>query len=207
VIRVGTDEGFHTEQGHVVEVVVSEIDAVVEDPFRVAVMTAVWAVEIVLAVAVNVAVVEPDETATEAGVVSSGVLLDNVTGRQPVGAGPLKVIVQVLLAPDAKDWGEHLRLLTATGAARLMDALTATPLAVAVTVAVLLLGIVPAETGKLAVLLPAATLTEAGVDKTMLLSERVTVMPPAGAALFSVTVQTPTPPDWRVAGLQANPVG
>jgi hypothetical protein len=157
--------------------------------------------------AVNVAVVEPGETATEAGVVSSGVLLDNVTGRQPVGAGVLNVMVQVLLAPEDKDWGEHLRLLTVTGAARLMEALTATPLAVAVTVAVLLLGIVPAETGKLAVLLPAAALTEAGVVNTTLLSERVTTMPPAGAALFSVTVQTLTPPDWRVAGLQANPVG
>jgi hypothetical protein len=42
VTRVGTDVGAHTEHGHVVVVVVvSEIDAVVEDPFRVAVMTAV----------------------------------------------------------------------------------------------------------------------------------------------------------------------
>jgi hypothetical protein len=41
VITTGTDEGFHTEQGHVVAVVVRARDAVVEDPFRVAVMTAV----------------------------------------------------------------------------------------------------------------------------------------------------------------------
>jgi hypothetical protein len=88
-----------------------------------------------------------------------------------------------------------------------MEALTLTPFAVAVTVAVLLLRIVPAETWKLAVLLPAATATEAGVDKTALLSESATTIPPVGAALFSVTPQTLTPPDWSVAGLQINPVG
>jgi hypothetical protein len=199
---------FHTEQGQVVELeTVSERDAVVEDPFRVAVMTAVWAVEIVPAVAVKVAVVEPGEITTEAGTVSSAVLLDKVTGRQPVGAGPLKVTVQVLMALDVRVWGEHLRLLMVTVTAKLMVALTATPLAVAVTVAVLLMEIVPAETGKLAVLLPAVTLTEAGVDNTALLSESVTICPPVGAALFRVTVQMLTPPDWSVAGLQVNPVG
>jgi hypothetical protein len=159
------------------------------------------------AVAVKVAVVEPGEITTEAGTVSSAVLLDKVTGRQPVGAGPLKVTVQVLMALDVRVWGEHLRLLMVTVTAKLMVALTATPLAVAVTVAVLLMEIVPAETGKLAVLLPAVTLTEAGVDNTALLSESVTICPPVGAALFRVTVQMLTPPDWSVAGLQVNPVG
>jgi len=159
------------------------------------------------ALAVKVAVVEDGEIATEAGAVSSGVLLDKVTARPPAGAGPVKVMVQVLLAPEDKVWGEHLRLLTVTVAAKLMEALTAIPLTVAVTVAMLLLGIVPAETGKLAVLLPAATVTEAGVDNTALLSERITTIPPAGAALFRVTVQMLTPPDWSVAGLQVKPVG
>jgi hypothetical protein len=42
VIRVGAEVDFHTEQGQVVELeTVSERDAVAEDPFRVAVMTAV----------------------------------------------------------------------------------------------------------------------------------------------------------------------
>ena len=77
----------------------------------------------------------------------------------------------------------------------------------AVTVAVLLVRIVPAETWKLAVLLPAATVTEAGVDKTALLSESATTIPPVGEALFSVTVHVLTPPDWSVAGLHINPVG
>jgi hypothetical protein len=41
-LRVGTLVGFHTEQGQIVVVeVVSARDAAVEDPFRVAVMTAV----------------------------------------------------------------------------------------------------------------------------------------------------------------------
>jgi hypothetical protein len=120
----------------VVVVVVSEIDAVVEDPFRVAVMTAVCAAEIVPAVAVNVAVVEPGETATEAGVVSSGVLLDKVTLRPPVGAGALAVTVQVLLAPDVSEAGAQTSAVTVTGGARLMEAVFELPFKAAVTTAV-----------------------------------------------------------------------
>jgi hypothetical protein len=39
-IAVGADDGVNSEQGHMV-VIRSEIDAVVEEPFRVVVMTAV----------------------------------------------------------------------------------------------------------------------------------------------------------------------
>src|SRR4051794_33496412 len=42
---------------------------------------------------------------------------------------------------------------------------------------------------KLAVLAPAATLTEAGMARAELLSDRFTVMPPLGAACDKVTVQ------------------
>jgi hypothetical protein len=42
---------------------------------------------------------------------------------------------------------------------------------------------------KVAVLAPAATLTEVGVVSTVLLSERATLAPPVGAALVKVTVQ------------------
>jgi hypothetical protein len=84
------------------------------------------------AVAVKVAVVEPGEIATEAGTVSNGVLLDKVTGRQPVGAGPLKVTVQVLMAPDVSEVGAQASEVTVTSGARLMEAVLEPPFNAAV---------------------------------------------------------------------------
>jgi len=75
--------------------------------------------------------------------------------------------------------------------------MTATPLDVAVTVAVLTLVIVPAVTEKLAVLAAAATVTEAGVDSSALLSESVTTSPADGAAPLKVTVQVLLAPEAR----------
>jgi len=74
---------------------------------------------------------------------------------------------------------------------------TAAPLAVAVTVAVLALVIVPAVTEKLAVLAAAATVTEAGVDSSELLSESVTSSPPDGAGALRVTMQVLLAPEAR----------
>jgi hypothetical protein len=206
VTTVGTDVGAHTEQGHVVVVVVSEIDAVVEDPFRVAVMTAVWAVEIVLAVAVNVAVVEDAGTATEAGVVSSGVLLDNVTGRQPVGAGVLNVTVQTLLAPDASEVGVQASEVTVTSGARLMEAVFELPFSAAVTTAVWALVTVPAVAVKEAVVAAAATVTLAGTVRLALLLVKATGEPPVGACALKVTVQALVPGPVKEAGLHARPL-
>jgi hypothetical protein len=156
---------------------------------------------------VNVALVEDGKTATNTGTVSSVVLLDTATERPAAGAETFIVRVHALLAPEIRDWGEHVRPITVGVLIKLIEALAAPPLTMAVTVAELLLGTVPAEAGKLAVLLPAATVTEVGVVKSVLLSERATTAPPVGAALFSVTVQLLTPPDVSVAGLQVNPVG
>ena len=75
--------------------------------------------------------------------------------------------------------------------------MTAAPLAVAVTVAVLALVIVPAVTEKLAVLAAAATVTEAGVDSSELLSESVTSSPPDGAGALRVTMQVLLAPEAR----------
>jgi hypothetical protein len=58
----------------------------------------------------------------------------------------------------------------------------------------------PAVAVKVAVVAPAATVTEAGVVKAALLSESVTTEPPAGAARDKVTVQVELEPEATLAG-------
>ena len=52
----------------------------------------------------------------------------------------------------------------------------------------------------MAVLDPAATVTETGTVSAELLSETVTIEPPEGAAPESVTVQVDVPPEATVVG-------
>ena len=63
---------------------------------------------------------------------------------------------------------------------------------------------VPAVAVKLAVVEPAATFTEVGVVRIELLSETVTVEPPAGAAADSVKVQVDAAPETTLAGEHAS---
>jgi hypothetical protein len=72
----------------------TEVDR--EDPFRAAVMVAAWSVPIAPAVAVNVAVVAPEGTATEAGTVTDAPLLESATVPPVVLE---TVTVQVVDAP------------------------------------------------------------------------------------------------------------
>lgn len=65
----------------------------------------------------------------------------------------------------------------------------------AVTRAVCLEVTVPAVRLKEADVAPGRTFTEAGVVSRVLLSERVTVLPPGGAGPVSVTVQVARPPE------------
>ena len=58
---------------------------------------------------------------------------------------------------------------------------------------------------KLADVAAAATVTEAGAVRPVLVFVRVTVAPPVGAALVRVTVQVLEVLGPRLAGLQANP--
>ena len=53
-------------------------------------------------VALKVAVLEPAATVTDAGVVSSALLLESPTAVPPVGAALVRVTVQVLVALDAR---------------------------------------------------------------------------------------------------------
>ena len=62
----------------------------------------------------------------------------------------------------------------------------------------------PAVALKVAVVAPAATVTEAGTVSRALLLERPTAAPPVSAALASVTVQVPAAPEFRLVGLHAS---
>ena len=88
---------------------------------------------IVPAVAVNVAVVLPDPTVTDAGTVSAAALSDSITVAPPVFD---TVTVQVELAPDPRLAGVHVNPLSTAGAAREIVAVCVLPFNVAVIVAV-----------------------------------------------------------------------
>jgi hypothetical protein len=76
-------------------------------------------------------------------------------------------------------------------------------LSAAVTFAVPALVIVPAVALKVPVVSPAATTRETGTVTMALLSDRLTRLPPAGAATLSVTVQVLAPPDTTLEGAQS----
>ena len=78
--------------------------------------------------------------------------------------------------------GVQLREEIVVGATRLRVAVWEAPFRVAVTVALWLVVSVPAVAVKLAEVLLAATVTEAGSVSAELLSESVTLAPPVGAA-------------------------
>jgi len=63
------------------------------------------------------------------------------------------------------------------------------------------LEIVPAVAVKVTVVAPAATVTELGTANALLLLERLTTVPPLGAASESVTVQVVDVPEPTLVGL------
>jgi len=87
------------------------------------------------AVAVKVAVADPDATVTEAGTVSEVLLLARVTPDPPAGAVCVSVTMQVLTPLCPKLVGLHATADTNTGAVRLMVAVCELLPSVAVTVA------------------------------------------------------------------------
>ena len=89
---------------------------------------------IVAVAALNVAVVEPAATVTDAGTVSAAILLASVTKDPPAGAVCVKVTVQLLTALCPRLVGLHTTPDTKTGATRPIVAVCELPPRVAVTV-------------------------------------------------------------------------
>jgi hypothetical protein len=87
------------------------------------------------AVALNVAVVAPAATVTDAGTVTEALLLASVTPDPPAGAGCVSVTVHVPTALGPRLVGVHATPETSTGASRLIAAVCELLPRVAVTVA------------------------------------------------------------------------
>ncbi|NWF84226.1 MAG: hypothetical protein HXY18_10390 [Bryobacteraceae bacterium] len=178
------------------------MEAVWEVPFSVAVTTAVEAVVMAPAVAVNVALEAPAATVTEAGTDSSELLSDTDTVTPPVGAAPLRVTVQVLLAPEESVVGAQASVETDSGTISAMEAVWELPFSVAVTTAVEAAVMAPAVAVNVALDEPAATVTDAGTDSSELLSDRETVAPPVGACFVNEMVHVLASDDVSELGLQ-----
>jgi len=170
-------------------------------PFNVAVTVTVWLLATVPAVAVKFAVVAPATTITDAGTVRAALFEESPTGDPPAGATADSVTVQLVVAPEATEPGEHntLEIEVAGVEAMTVTAAVAVPFMVAVTVTFWLFGTVPAMPLKLAVVAPPDTNTDGGTVSAALLEESVTMAPfrdPVdGAGEFNVTVQVEVEPE------------
>jgi len=159
------------------------------------------------AVVVKLAVVDPAATVTLDGtlrVVASPE--ERFTTAPPVGAACCNVTVAVEVEPDiiVAALRSPVSLLTFGFTVTMV---LATPFSVAVMLPVTLrFRTVPVVTVKLAVVAPAATVTDAGTGNTPgLLDEIATTDPPAGAAGVTVTVQTVLEPDTTELGEHTRP--
>jgi hypothetical protein len=153
----------------------------------------------------NVAVVAPAATVTDAGTVALAFPEPKVTVAPPVPAGPERVTVPVDGLPPMTDVGLRVTLRRLAGlmvrvAVRLAEANVAVIVALA-DVATAVVVIV-----KVAVVAPAATVTEVGSVAFAVLDARETAIPPVGAAPLRVTVPVDGLPPMTVDGESVSPV-
>jgi hypothetical protein len=193
----------HREQGQRIKVRGSDWDALL----RVAVMetsrVAPPSGGVVVAVAVNVPEEDPAGMFTEAGTVSSGLLAETDTLVPPVGAWAERVTVQVDDAPASSVAGPQVKVETNVGATRVKFAVCEDEPSEAVMVAGCVVVMAPAVALKVATVLLAVTVIEAGTVSAALLLESPTAKPPAGAGWLRVTVQVDAEPEFTLVGLQA----
>jgi hypothetical protein len=154
-------------------------------------------------VALKVAELAAAATVTDPGTVSVALVFVSVTSAPAAGATFVSVTVQVLEAFAPRLVGLQESDDTSTGATRLI-VVFAELLYVAVTVALWSLGMAPVVALNVAVVAAAATVTDAGTVSVGLVLVRVTIAPPAGAALVRVTVQALDPFRPRLVGLHAS---
>ena len=143
--------------------------------------------------------VTPAATVTLVGTVATALLLESATTAPPAGAGALKVTVPLELFPAITVAGLRASEERVVAGITLS---TAEKLAACIVTGVEVVTKL-VETVKLADVAPAATVTLAGTVATAgLLLESPIIVPPAGAATFSVTVPIEPAPPRTVVGLK-----
>ena len=153
-------------------------------------------------VTVNVAVVEPAATVTEAGTVAAAVVLElRLTVRPPVGATELIVTVPVEVPAPVTDVGFNESAVT-VGAVIARLAVVLTPANVAVIVAEAFAATAVVVTLNVAEVDPAGTVTVAGTVAEALFDASAMEIPPVGAAALIVTVPTEATPPTTLVGLR-----
>jgi hypothetical protein len=114
------------------------------------------------ALAAKVAVVTPAGTVTDAGTVKAGLLLDAAAANPPAPAAFVSDTVQVAVPPEAIVPGLHARPESAGGVMTASEKVFEAPFRLAVSTAVASAVTLPTLAGKLALVAPAATVTDAG---------------------------------------------
>ena len=173
-----------------------------DEPFRLAVRTALEAAKTAPPFAVKVALLAPASTSNEGGTMTAGLLLASDTTAPPASAAWVNVTVQLLEEPDPTVIGLQSNEETAgPGAVKVTDAVAFAPFRLAVRTAMEFVATVPAVAVKLAEVAPADTDIAAGTTRAWLLLDNATLIPPEGAALVRVTVQVLVAPEAKVVGL------
>ena len=146
-----------------------------------------------LVATLNDALVVPAATFTDDGTVASLRSLAREMVTPPAGAAPVRVTVPLALVPAFTVEGDRLTLATTAGS--IVSVADDVPFAEAVIVAAVVAATGVVVTLNDAVDEPAATVTDDGTLAAALFELSVTLMPPAGALLLSVTVPLAlTPP-------------
>jgi hypothetical protein len=160
--------------------------------------------ETVPAVTLKLALLAPDATTTDAGVVNAALLSVSVTVTPPDGAAPLSVTVQPSVWVEITcEPGQVSAVTVRRGALRVSVKERELLLALAVrSTEVVALTADPADAVNPAVDDPDGTVTEVGIETLELFFERDTTCPPLGAAPLKVTVQLADPGGVRVPGVQ-----
>ena len=158
---------------------------------------------------VNVALVAPAATVTFVGTAAAAVsLLARTTTAPPGGEAALRVTVPLEGLPPVTAAGLRLTADRVTTGVTVSAAAFVTPPYVAVIVTEAVAGTELVDTTKVAAEAPAGTITIAGtVAATALLLETATGAPPAGAAVFRVTVAVAASPPGTLLGSRLSEVG
>ena len=166
---------------------------VADTPASVAVRVTLCAVVTAETVAVKPPVVAPAATVTLAGTLTDVLLLARLTARPPDGAAALRATVQLSVPAPVMEALEQVTALNAAVGARVKANVFEMLPAVAVSVADCAVVTAVTVAVKVAVLAPAETVILAGIVTEVLLLESVTASPPLGAAALNVTVQLSVP--------------